>query len=124
CATGRQYTQKPDWEHAPKWLRALKKMEPDTLQFHIQLGENYSQIGAYDAAEDEYIAAMNKQVGSATASAPANSSPRSDANMTANSGQALDAALALSRFYTDIRGLGCEKGLPAARVSLNLNPND
>ncbi len=108
------YIQKEDWDHVSKELSALKKLEPDTPQFHIQLGEYYSQRGAYDAAEEEYIAAMNKQASSSNNSTPT-SGPASSI---------LEAALALSRFYTDVRGMGCEKGLPAARISLNRNPGD
>ncbi len=100
------YVRAQDWNNAAKELSTLKKLEPDSVQLLVQLGEYYAVRGAYDAAEDAYISAVDKQRG------------------TALSPGGLDAALTLSRFYTDVRGSGCENGLPAARESLQNNPGD
>jgi tetratricopeptide (TPR) repeat protein len=105
-ALAQLYVRRQDWDHAAQELSTLKKLEPDSVQTHIQLADYYNQRSAYDAAEEEYTAAVERQ--------RADSSGSSD----------LDAALALSRFYTDLRGQGCEKGLPAARESLKRHPGD
>ena len=100
------YMARQDWNHTLQELALLKKLDPDSVQVHLQLASYYAQRSAYDLAEDEYIAAAQKQ-----------SAEKPDANE-------IDASLALSRFYTDLRGLGCEKGLPAARESLARHPGD
>jgi tetratricopeptide (TPR) repeat protein len=105
-ALAQLYVRRQDWDHAAQELSTLKKLEPDSVQTHIQLADFYSQRSAYDAAEEEYAVAVERQ--------RAESGGSSD----------LDAALALSRFYTDLRGQGCEKGLPAAQESLKRHPGD
>jgi tetratricopeptide (TPR) repeat protein len=89
-----------DWDRALAELAVLKRLEPGGVQTHLQLAEYYLARGAYDAAEEEYIAAMEKQ------------------RLETGGVESGDAALALARFYTDHRGQGCENGLPAAHESL------
>jgi tetratricopeptide (TPR) repeat protein len=100
------YTRRQDWNRVMQELGTLKKLEPDGVQMHVQLAGYYSQRSAYDLAEEEYTAAVNGQ--------------RAEGDKSGD----LDASLALSRFYTDLRGLGCEKGLPAAQESLKRHPGD
>jgi tetratricopeptide (TPR) repeat protein len=106
------YMAGKQWDQARGELSAIRQLEPDSVQLHIQLGEYYTRRGAYDNAEDEYITAMEKQR-IADKVNPGGSAPGG-----------LAAALALSRFYTDVRGSGCEKGLPAARIAQERNPRD
>ena len=77
------------------------------MQFHLQVADYYAQLGAYDLAEDEYISSFDLEKASVPKAATG-----------------LDAALTVSRFYTDVRGMGCEKGLPAARESVGKHPSE
>jgi tetratricopeptide (TPR) repeat protein len=105
-ALAQLYTRRQDWPQAARELATLKKLEPDGVQTHIQMADYYSLRGAYDLAEAEYVAAVDSQ------------------RATGNQSGGLDASLALSRFYTDLRGLGCQKGLAPAQESLKSHPGD
>jgi Tfp pilus assembly protein PilF len=102
----RLYIQQSEWTQAEEQLTILRRLEPSGVEVHLQWAEYYRLQGEYDKAESEYIDAANLQVSGVAAP--------SDTN----------APLILARFYTDVRGFGCEKGLPAARQSLALHPND
>src|SRR5947209_3256417 len=105
-ALARIYVGRKDWNSALNELSAVKHLDPNSLTTHLQLADFYVQQGAYNNAEDEYLAAYNAE----------QADPRTPPE--------LDAALALSRFYTDVRGQGCEKGLVPAQVSLSRHPGD
>ncbi len=105
-ALARIYIQRRQWEMAARELRTLNDLQPASVIVHVQIAEYYVQAGQYDDAEGEYINAVNLQRGGASDSG------------------SVDAMLALARFYSDVRGLGCEKGLPLARESLARHPSD
>ena len=105
-ALARAYVQQQQWDRAYAELSTLKKLEPDSVTVHLQLADYYVQRRLYDAAEDEYIAAVERQ------------------RIDPNAPRDLDAYLALARFYTDVRGLGCDKGLGPAEESLSHHPGD
>jgi Tfp pilus assembly protein PilF len=100
------YIQQEEWDKAEQELTTLQKLEPDSVDLYLQWADYYQLQGDYDNAENKYIEAANMQLSGVAAP--------SDTN----------APLALSRFYTDVRGFGCEKGLPAARETLALHPDD
>lgn len=100
----RIYTGRKDWSSAAAEFQTLRKLEPNAIELHMQLAEYHMARGEYDEAEAEYKEAVKIQKSGANGSAP-------------------DAALALSRFYTDIRGFGCQ-GLEPAQDSLLLHPDD
>ena len=102
----RLYIQKGDWGKAEEQLEILQNLEPTGVEAHLQWADYYRLQGEYDKAEDEYIEASNLQVSGVAAPTGTN------------------APLALAHFYTDVRGFGCEKGLPAGRQSLALHPDD
>jgi Tfp pilus assembly protein PilF len=102
----RYYVQRSDWNHALEQLTILRRLEPNGVEVYLQWGEYYRLLGEYDKAETEYIDAANLQISGVAAPSGTN------------------APLVLSRFYTDVRGFGCEKGLPAARQTLALHPDD
>lgn len=103
------YTGKGDWDKANAEFTTLRKLQPGSVELHLQLAEYYRLRGQYQEAEDEYIDAVTSQ-----RIAPAEEQARSGVN----------ALLSLSHFYTDVRGFGCEKGLPAATQSLATHPAD
>jgi tetratricopeptide (TPR) repeat protein len=113
----RLYTAQSQWSLAEEQLHALDTLEPDGIETHLDWAEFYRLQGDFDKAEDEYIAATNAQIVAATLAGSAPDSP-DPVSSTAN------AALTLARFYTDVRGLGCDKGLPAARQLIALRPED
>jgi tetratricopeptide (TPR) repeat protein len=100
------YIQRAQWDQAQHELTILQRLEPTSIEVYLQWASYYQALGDYDKAENEYIDAANLQISGVAAP--------SDTN----------APLTLSRFYTDVRGFGCEKGLPAARASLALHPDD
>jgi tetratricopeptide (TPR) repeat protein len=100
------YVQSADWKRAKEQLDIIRRLEPAGVEMHLQWAEYYRLLGEYDQAENEYIDAANLQVSGAAAPSGTN------------------APLTLARFYTDVRGFGCEKGLPAGRQSLALHPDD
>jgi Tfp pilus assembly protein PilF len=102
----RLHIQQSDWVRAEEQLTILRKLEPSSVEVHLQWAEYYRLQGEYDKAENEYIDAANLQISGVAAPSGTN------------------APLILAHFYTDVRGFGCEKGLPAARQSLALHPND
>jgi tetratricopeptide (TPR) repeat protein len=102
----RYYVQRSDWDNAMEQLTILRRLEPNGVEVYLQWGEYYRLLGEYDKAEAEYIDAANLQISGVAAPSGTN------------------APLTLSRFYTDVRGFGCDKGLPAARQSLALRPDD
>ncbi|HET9494373.1 MAG TPA: tetratricopeptide repeat protein [Chloroflexia bacterium] len=93
-----------DWEAAEAELKTLQSLQPAAVEPHMRWAEYYRLRGEYDLAEDAYIEASNLQM------AGADAAPGTDASLT------------LALFYTDVRGFGCERGLPAAQRSLNLHP--
>jgi tetratricopeptide (TPR) repeat protein len=93
-----------DWEDAEVELKTLQRLEPGAVEPHMRWAEYYRARGEYDLAEDAYIEASNLQMAGAEAA------PGTDASLT------------LALFYTDVRGFGCERGLPAAQRSLELHP--
>ncbi len=108
----RLYIAREEWPSAAAELSTLNKLEPDSVELHLQEAEYYQAQGDYGSAEEQYIAATK---------APASTQGQSDggaAPLQAN------PQLTLARFYTDVRGLGCEKGLPAAQDSLTRHPDD
>jgi tetratricopeptide (TPR) repeat protein len=98
--------QREEWDQAQQQLAILSRLEPTSVETYLQWADYYRLLGEYDKAESQYVEAANLQL--AGVAAP------SDTN----------APLTLSHFYTDVRGFGCEKGLPAARESLALHPDD
>jgi tetratricopeptide (TPR) repeat protein len=98
--------QREQWDQAQQQLTILRQLEPTSVETYLQWAEYYRLLGEYNQAENQYIEAANLQLSGVA--------PPSDTN----------APLTLSHFYTDVRGFGCEKGLPAARESLALHPDD
>ncbi|MEO6456939.1 MAG: tetratricopeptide repeat protein [Chloroflexia bacterium] len=105
------YLGRKDWAGAEGEFAFLRRLEPGSIDLHMQLAEYHRLRGDYDKAEDSYIDAVAaQQIGPV---------------ITGNPGLRLaDPALTLARFYTDVRGLGCEKGLPAGRQVAALHPDD
>ena len=100
------YMSRKEWDNAALQLRTLRRLEPDAIAARIEVAEYYRQRGQYDEAEANLREAV--QVQQTFGPKPGD----------------VDASLALARFYTDVRGQGCEKGLPAAQDSLTLHPDD
>jgi tetratricopeptide (TPR) repeat protein len=98
------YTSAGEREDAERELRTLQRLQPGAVEPHMRWAEYWRLRGEYDRAEDEYIEASNLQM------AGAESAPGTDASLT------------LALFYTDVRGFGCERGLPAGQRSLELHP--
>jgi tetratricopeptide (TPR) repeat protein len=93
-----------DWQAAEAELKRLQSLQPGAVEPHMRWAEYYRLRGEYALTEDAYIEASNLQIAGADA-APGT-----------------DASLSLALFYTDVRGYGCERGLPAAQRSLELHP--
>jgi tetratricopeptide (TPR) repeat protein len=110
----RIYTATGDWARAEAHLLALNRLQPDGVETHLEWAEFFRLQGEYDLAEGEYIEAVSAQI-------VADALP---GLMLDNSRESTNAALVLARFYTDVRGFGCEKGLPAARQAVSLRPDD
>ena len=105
------YLGREDWAGAEGEFEVLRRLEPGSADLHMQVAEYHRLRGDYDKAEDSYLDAVAaQQVAPLTAGNPTLS--------------VSDPALTLARFYTDVRGLGCEKGLPAGRQAAALHPND
>jgi|GEM_PF-5305526 len=102
------YMSKAQWDMARAELDLLRKLEPQSVDLHLQWAEYHRLRGEYDDAEREYVEAANLQ----------------RAGLAQSQEKETDAILALSRFYTDVRGFGCEKGLPAAQQALAFRPGD
>ena len=111
----RIYTATGDWSLAEEQLRALDRLQPEGVETHLEWAEFYRLQGEYDLAEGEYIEAVNAQI-AASALPPGLALGGVE--------ESTNAALILARFYTDVRGFGCEKGLPAARNAVVLRPQD
>ena len=111
----RIYTATGDWEHAEEQLEALDRLEPGGVETHLEWAELYRLQGEYDLAEGALIDAVDAQI---AADALPGLIPGFGIEESTN------AALMLARFYTDVRGFGCEKGLPAARQAVSLRPDD
>jgi len=105
------YLGREDWAGAEGEFAVLRRLEPGGVELHMQLAEYHRLRGNYDKAEDSYMYAVSAQQ---VAPLPTGSPSLLVA----------DPALTLARFYTDVRGLGCEKGLPAGRQVAALHPND
>jgi tetratricopeptide (TPR) repeat protein len=104
----RLYTQSAEWDLAENEFREWRDLEPSSIDLHLQLAEYYRLRGLYEEAEDEYLNAVEAQ----RAVPPEQVTPSND------------AGLALARFYSDVRGQGCEKGLPFAKDAVSRHPND
>jgi tetratricopeptide (TPR) repeat protein len=104
----RLHTQRAEWELAEGEFQAWRDLEPGSVDLHLQLAEYYRLRGLYEEAEDEYLNAVEVQ----RAAPPEQVTPGND------------AGLALARFYSDVRGQGCEKGLPLAKDAVSRHPND
>ncbi|MDQ6695564.1 MAG: tetratricopeptide repeat protein [Chloroflexota bacterium] len=102
----RLYIAQQQWPQAQSELDALSNLEPGSVEVQLERAQYYTARGMYDDAERAYRDAVDAQ--------------RAQVSST----DAVDAALAQSRFYTDVRGMGCERGLPAARESLLAHPDD
>jgi tetratricopeptide (TPR) repeat protein len=100
----RLHTASGDWDAAEAELRTLQRLQPGAVEPPMRWAEYYRARGEYDQAEDEYIEASNLQT------AGADAAPGTDASLT------------LALFYTDVRGFGCERGLPPAQRSLEQHP--
>lgn len=111
----RIYTALGDWDRAEEHLRVLDRLQPDGVDTQLEWAEFYRLQGEYDLAEQEYIDAVNAQT-VATALPPE--------LQAIGVAENTNAALVLAHFYTDVRGSGCEKGLPAARRAVQLRPDD
>lgn len=105
------YTQQGDWPKAQAEFQTLSRIEPDNAQLHIQMADYYIGTGEYDKAEEQYIDAAGLQ---------ATQGAQGDAADSAN----VDAPLLLARFYEDVRGQGCDKGLAVARQFAPAHPNN
>jgi Flp pilus assembly protein TadD len=100
------YMNRKDWDRAAAELRSLRRLEPDAITPRLEVADYYKQRGQYAEAEANLVEAAEVQ-----------------RTLGSKSGD-VDASLALARFYTDVRGQGCEKGLPPAQDSLALHPDD
>ena len=100
------YMSSKEWDLAAVELRTLRRLQPDAITARLEVAEYYKLRGQYPEAEANLREAAQLQ--RASGSRPGE----------------VDASLALARFYTDVRGQGCERGLPAAQDSLALNPDD
>ncbi len=110
----RIYTATGNWDQAEEQLQALNRLQPGGLETHLEWAEFYRLQGEYDQAESEYIEAVNAQIVASALPGITTDGVEEDTN----------AAVILARFYTDVRGFGCEKGLPAAREAVSLRPDD
>jgi tetratricopeptide (TPR) repeat protein len=102
----RLYMQQRDWDRASSELSTLKRLEPTSVQVHLQIAEYYRLRGAYELAEDEYIEAVNLQ------------------RDVEEAPEELDAWLALATFYATVSGFDCERGIDAARGSVARRPDN
>lgn len=98
--------QRGDWAEANRALETVKRLEPQGIELYLELAEYHRLRGEYEEAESALIDALEQQ------------------RLSGASAGRIDVALQLSRFYTDVRGLGCEKGLPAAKEALSRRPDD
>lgn len=108
----RVYTARRDWSLAKEQLTILTSLQSNSVDTHLEWAEFYRLQGEYDLAEGEYIDAVDAQIASSVIP------------LEGTQGESTNAALILARFYTDVRGPGCEKGLPAARAAVSLRPDD
>ena len=100
------YMSRKEWDLAAAELRTLRRLEPDGITARLEVAEYFKLRGQYEEAEANLReAALLQRV----------AGPKPGE---------VDASLALARFYTDVRGQGCERGLPAAQDSLSLHPGD
>ncbi len=105
------YIGKGDWDRANAELIVLRGIDPVSVDLQLQLAEYYRLRGQYDEAEGAYVEAATLQ--------------RAGLRLGQDGNEGgVDAMLALARFYTDVRGYGCEKGLPAAQQSLAFHPDE
>ncbi|HET6260758.1 MAG TPA: tetratricopeptide repeat protein, partial [Chloroflexia bacterium] len=104
----RLYTQSAEWDLAESEFRAWRELEPGSIDLHLQLAEYYRLRGLYEEAEGEYFNAVKVQ----RVAPPEQVTPGND------------ASLALARFYSDVRGQGCDKGLPFAKDAVSRHPDD
>lgn len=102
----RLYMQRRQWDLASAELSRIRRLEPNSVQLHLQLAEYYTLRGAYELAEGSYIDAVNLQ--------RLSKDPPSD----------LDAWLALATFYADVRGFNCDRGLVVAQESAARHPGN
>lgn len=109
-ALAQVYTQTGQWAAALKELDVLKVVEPASAPRQLELAEYYRLRGEYKQAEDAYIEAARLQ--------------QLDSLTTPIGPGDVDAQLALARFYIDVRGVGCERGLEPAQKSLTANPGN
>jgi Flp pilus assembly protein TadD len=100
------YMSRKEWDLAAAELRTLRKLEPDGITALSEVAEYFKLRGLYEEAEANLREAARLQ-----------------RTFGPKPGE-VDASLALARFYTDVRGQGCERGLPAAQDSLSLHPDD
>lgn len=109
-ALAQLYTQRGQWDAALHELDALKSVEPGSTQRQLELAEYYRLRGEYKEAESAYIEAVRSQ--------------QLDRLTTPEGPGETDAALTLARFYIDVRGQGCEKGLEPAQQALTAHPGN
>jgi tetratricopeptide (TPR) repeat protein len=114
----RLYTAQEQWALAEEQLTTLNTLEPDGIETHLDWAEFYRLQGDYDKAEGEYIAAADAQIVADTLVGPGSAGTGDFDSSGSNAG------LTLARFYTDVIGTGCNKGLPAARRLVALHPDD
>ncbi len=105
------YLQREDWTGVEEEFALLRRLEPGSIELHMQMAEYHRLRGDYEKAEASYIEAVRAQ----------QIVPRNEVGAGPS---AADPALTLARFYTDVRGLGCDKGLSAGRQAADLHPND
>ncbi len=109
-ALAQVYMQGRQWDPAVHELDLLKAIEPGSARRQLELAEYHRLRGEYKEAEDAYIEATRLQ--------------QLDRLTTPESLGDVDALLALARFYIDVRGEGCEKGLEPAQQSLAAHPGN
>lgn len=109
-ALAQLYTQRGQWDAALHELDALKTVEPGSTQRQLELAEYYRLRGEYKEAEDAYIEAVRSQ--------------QLDRLTTPEGPGEVDAPLTLARFYIDVRGQGCDKGLEPAQQALAAHPGN
>lgn len=100
------YMAREDWERAAVELRTLRRLEPDAIAPRLEVAQYFQLVGRYEDAEANLREAAQVQ-----------------RTLGLKPGD-VDASLALTRFYTDLYRMGCERGLPAAQDSLALHPGD
>jgi tetratricopeptide (TPR) repeat protein len=105
------HLQRKDWPAAEGEFAALRRLDPGSIELHMQMAEYHRLRGDYDKAEASYLDAVAaQQVAPYLGTEPGPS--------------IADPVLTLARFYTDVRGLGCDKGLSTGRQAAALHPGD